>query len=169
MRLAAMLALVAAPLSAQQTWTVDTAGSARLIDEGMNRSQVMDALRVLSDSIGPRLAGSPAYASAVRWAQARYASYGLTARAEAYDYGVPFERGQATAWITAPFRRQMPTWSWAWTNGTAGHASEGPVVRVNVSTPESLAVYKDRIRGAWLITADPANLWNPDGHWRVLA
>jgi hypothetical protein len=158
-----VLALVAAPLSAQQSFTVDTTGIGRLIDEGMNRSQVMDALRVLSDSIGPRLAGSPASRAAMEWAQRRYAGYGLTAHAEAYDFGVAWERGQATAWITAPFRRQMPMWSWAWTAGTGNKASEGPVVRVDVSTPESLAVYRSRIHGAWLITAAPANLWNPDG------
>ncbi len=58
LRLAAVLALVATPVAAQQTWTVDTTGAARLIDEGMNRSQVMGALRILADSIGPRLAGS---------------------------------------------------------------------------------------------------------------
>lgn len=158
-----VLALVAAPLSAQQSWTVDTTGIGRLIDEGMNRSQVMDALRVLSDSIGPRLAGSPASRAAMEWAQRRYASYGLTARAEAYDFGVAWERGQATAWITSPFRRQMPMWSWAWTAGTGNHAWEGPVVRIDVSTPESLAVYRSRIRGAWVMTSAPANLWNPDG------
>jgi carboxypeptidase Q len=170
------LALVATPLAAQQpaapapaapvaqqSYTVDTTGVGRLIDEGMNRSKVMDALRVLSDSIGPRLAGSPAYQAAVRWAQGRFASYGITATSEAYDYGVAFERGQATAWITSPFRRQMNVWSWAWTNGTQNKAWEGPVVRVNISTPESLAVYKDKIRGAWLMAADPADLWNPDG------
>ena len=163
LRLATVLALLAAPLAAQQTWTVDTTGAARLIDEGMNRSQVMNALRILADSIGPRLAGSPNYEKAVQWAQARFGSYGIPAHAEAYDYGVAFERGQATAWLTAPFRRQMTMWSWAWTHGTGNRAWEGPVVRVNISTPESLAVYRDRIRGAWLITADPANLWNPDG------
>lgn len=163
LRLAAVLALFASPLAAQQTWTVDTTGAARLIDEGMNRSQVMDALRILADSIGPRLAGSSNYEKAVHWAQARFGMYGIPAHAEAYDYGVPFERGQATAWITAPFRRQMTMWSWAWTNGTNNRPSEGPVVRVDVSTPESLAVYRDRIRGAWIMTADPADLWNPDG------
>ncbi|HVX89909.1 MAG TPA: M20/M25/M40 family metallo-hydrolase [Gemmatimonadales bacterium] len=163
LRLAAVLALLATPVAAQQTWTVDTSGAARLIDEGMNRSQVMDALRILADSIGPRLAGSSNYEKAVQWAQARFRSYGIPAHAEAYDYGVAFERGQATAWLTAPFRRQMTMWSWAWTNGTGNRAWEGPVVRVDVSTPESLAVYRDRIRGAWIMTADPADLWNPDG------
>jgi len=51
----------------------------------MNHSQVMDALRVLSDSIGPRLAGSPASRNARDWAIRRYAGYGLTARAEAFQ------------------------------------------------------------------------------------
>jgi hypothetical protein len=158
-----VLALAAAPLSAQQSFTVDTTGIGRLIDEGMNRSQVMDALRVLSDSIGPRLAGSPASRAAMEWAQRRYAGYGLTARAESFSFGKPYERGPATAWITSPFRRQMPMWSWAWTAGTMNKPWEGPVVRVDVSTPESLAVYRDRVRGAWVMTAEPANLWNPDG------
>ena len=163
LRLAAALALLAAPLAAQQTWTVDTAGAGALIDQGMNHSQVMDALRVLSDSIGPRLAGSPASRSAMAWAQRRFAGYGLATHAEAYSFGTPWERGTATAWITAPFRRQMPVWSWAWTAGTSNRPSEGPVVRVDVSTPESLAVNKAKLRGAWVMTADPANLWNPDG------
>ncbi|HEX7918932.1 MAG TPA: hypothetical protein VF454_05970, partial [Gemmatimonadales bacterium] len=163
LRLALVLSCAAAPLAAQQTWTVDTTGAARLIDEGMNRSQVMGALRVLADSIGPRLAGSSNYEKAVQWAQARFGSYGIPAHAEAYDYGVAFERGNASAWLTSPFRRQMTMWSWAWTNGTGNRPWEGPVVRVNISTPESLAVYRSQIRGAWLITADPANLWNPDG------
>src|SRR6185295_7111659 len=68
LRLAALLAFVAAPLSAQQSWSVDTNGVGRIIDQGMNHSQVMDALRVLSDSIGPRLAGSPASRNARDWA-----------------------------------------------------------------------------------------------------
>jgi hypothetical protein len=39
----------------------------------------------------------------------------------------------------------------------------GPVVKVDVSTPESLAVYKDRVKGAWLLTQPAATIWNPDG------
>jgi len=109
--LAVAAALVAAPLSAQQTWTVDTAGAGRLIDEGMNRSKVMDALRVLSDSIGPRLAGSPASRNARDWALRQYAAYGITARAENFSFGQPYERGPASAWITSPFRRQVTAWS----------------------------------------------------------
>jgi carboxypeptidase Q len=163
LRLAAALAFVAAPLSAQQSWSVDTSGIGRLIDQGMNHSQVMDALRVLSDSIGPRLAGSPASRNARDWAVRRYAGYGLTAHAEAFSFGQPYERGPASAWVTHPFKRQMRFWSWAWTAGTNGRPVEGPVVRIDASSPESLAVYKDRVRGAWVMTADPANLWNPDG------
>lgn len=155
--------LVAAPLAAQQGWTVDTSGVGKLIDEGMNRSQVMDALRVLSDSIGPRLAGSPASRNAMEWAKRRFAGYGLPATAEPFSFGQPYIRGEATAWVTHPFRRQMPVWSWAWTAGTNGRPAEGPVVRIDASSPESLAVYKNKVRGAWVMTSDPPNLWNPDG------
>ena len=37
------------------------------------------------------------------------------------------------------------------------------MVRIDRSTPESLAVYKNKVKGAWLMLAPPANVWNPDG------
>lgn len=53
-----LLALcIAGPLSGQQPLTVDTAGVGVLLDEGMNRSEVMKNLAYLSDVIGPRLTG----------------------------------------------------------------------------------------------------------------
>ena len=69
----------------------------------------------------------------------------------------------ANARLLAPFQRAVTAQSWAWTAGTGGKPMAGPVVLVNVSSPESLAVYKDRVKGAWLITGQPANIWNPDG------
>ncbi len=51
---------LAGPLAGQQPLTVDTAGVGALMDEGMNRSEVMKNLAYLSDVIGPRLTGSPA-------------------------------------------------------------------------------------------------------------
>ncbi|MEP7326757.1 MAG: M20/M25/M40 family metallo-hydrolase, partial [Gemmatimonadota bacterium] len=59
--------------------------------------------------------------------------------------------------------RQVNAWSWAWTAGTDGKTLEGPVVRVDVSNADSLAKYRDKVRGAWILQRDPATIRNPDG------
>ena len=72
---------VALPLPAQtaQTFTVDTAGPAALIDQAMNHSEVMQNLQHLTDVIGPRLSGSPAMRRANEWTASRFQAYGLSA------------------------------------------------------------------------------------------
>jgi hypothetical protein len=37
------------------------------------------------------------------------------------------------------------------------------VVRIDASTPESLAAYTSKVRGAWLLLRPAATIWNPDG------
>ena len=156
-----LLALAATPLAAQTG--VDTSGSAALIDQAMNHSEVMKNLEYLTDVIGPRLTGSAATKNANDWTEARFRAYGLAASQEAWQYGITWERGPIAFRIDAPFPRNLTAHSWAWTDGTGGKTLTGPVVRIDRSTPESLAVYKSKVKGAWLLLAPPANIWNPDG------
>ncbi|MEO8139830.1 MAG: M20/M25/M40 family metallo-hydrolase [Gemmatimonadota bacterium] len=156
----ALLPMVSAQLLAAQ---VDTAGSGRLIDHTLNHSEVLANLEHLTDVIGPRLTGSPAMVRANEWTAERFRAYGLGARLEPWQFGVTWTRGPAEFTITAPFERSLHAESWAWTAGTDGKTLSGPVVRVDLSNAESLAVYRERVKGAWLITRAPATIWNPDG------
>ncbi len=160
--LVCLLALASTvPLAAQSA--VDTAGTGLLIHQAMNRSDVMRNLQHLSDVIGPRLSGSAAMRRANEWTAERFRSYGLTAALEAYEFGVPWERGSASLRITAPFARAVTAHSWAWTEGTGGKTLSGPVVLADLTTPESLAVYRSKVKGAWVLPRAPYPVWNPDG------
>ena len=159
-RILMLLTLAATPLAAQ---TVDTTGTGVLIGEALNKSQVMTTLEYLTDMIGPRLTGSSAMKLANDWTEAQFKLYGLTAWQEAWEYGVTWERGPISFEITSPFRRNLTAQSWAWTAGTGGKTLTGPVVLVDVSSPESLAVYTDRVKGAWLMLRPARDIWNPDG------
>jgi hypothetical protein len=160
-----LLALAAGPAAAQTSVqsAVDTAGAGALIDQAMNRSEVMQNLEYLADVIGPRLTGSAAMKRANDWTAERFKAYGLTASLEPWQYGVSWERGPATFRITEPFQRNLVGHSWAWTAGTGGKTVAGPVVLVDASTPESLAVYLPKVKGAWLLMRPAASIWNPDG------
>ncbi|MFL5495153.1 MAG: M20/M25/M40 family metallo-hydrolase [Gemmatimonadales bacterium] len=153
--------LAAAPLTAQTG--VDTAGSGALIAQAMNHSELMANLEHLSDAIGPRLTGSPAMRRANDWTAARFQAYGLTTRLEPYTFGVAWERGLATLRLLTPFPRAITAHSWAWTAGTHGKPVTGPVVLVDLSTRDSLAVHKNQVRGAWVLPRSSFPLWNPDG------
>jgi len=153
--------LSATPLDAQSI--VDTAGAGALIDQARNHSEVMQNLQHLSDVIGPRLSGSPAMRRANEWTAERFRSYGLTAALEPYSFGVTWERGSASVRLEAPFSREITAHSWAWTQGTGGKTLSGPVVLTDLSTPESLAVYRTKVTGAWVLPRAPFPSWNPDG------
>lgn len=155
------LLVTAAPLGAQTG--VDTAGAGAIISQAMDHSDVMKNLEYLADMIGPRLTGSPAMRKANEWTAQRFRDYGLTANLEPWDFGVTWERGTVSARLLSPFPRAVVAESWAWTAGNGGKAAAGPVVHVNVSSPESLAVYRPKMKGAWLLTSPPATIRNPDG------
>jgi carboxypeptidase Q len=157
---------LAAPASAQsqgETYPVDTTGSGKLIEQAMQHSEIMQNLQYLSDVIGPRLSGSPAMRQANQWVVERLRAYSLKARMEPFTFGVPWERGTASLRLVVPFRRAIVAHSWAWTEGTGGKSLVGPVVLTDLSTPESLAVYRGRVKGAWVLPRDPYPIWNPDG------
>jgi carboxypeptidase Q len=157
----ALLATAPAALSAQTA--VDTAGAGALIAQAMDHSEVMANLRQMSDIIGPRLSGSPAMRRANDWTAERFRAYGLTAALEPYTFGITWERGSASLRLVAPFTRAITAHSWAWTVGTGGKTVAGPVIQVDLSTPDSLAAYKSKVRGAWVLPRTSFPVWNADG------
>lgn len=63
-----------------QTENLDMAMMAKIRDEGMNHSQVMEIIFNLTDANGPRLMESPGYFKAANWAKNKLASWGLVNR-----------------------------------------------------------------------------------------
>jgi hypothetical protein len=155
-----LLLLCAPSLSAQ---TVDSSVARVLIAEAMDHSELMRNLQYLSDAIGPRLSGSAAMRKANEWTAQRFRDYGLRVTMEEYPFGVTWQRGPASARLTAPFGRWVNAWSWAWTAGTGGRPLEGPIMRMDATNADSLARYRDKVRGKWLMQSDPSDIWNPDG------
>jgi carboxypeptidase Q len=161
-RLILLLALLSTrSLSAQAV--VDTSGAGALVVQAMDHSEVMANLQHLSDVIGPRLTGSSAMRRANDWTAERFREYGLSASLESYQFGVTWERGQVSLRLLQPFTRWVTGQSWAWTAGTGSRPLVGPVILTDLSTPESLAVYRSQVKGAWVLPRPQYPLWNPDG------
>ena len=71
----------AVPVGAQ-TLPTDDPGLRQIWDEGMNRSQAMKLMQVLTDSIGPRLSGTPGIQRGNDWLVSVYQKWGIPARNE---------------------------------------------------------------------------------------
>lgn len=117
---------------------------ARIKDEGLNRSQVMQTLSYLTDVIGPRLTASPGMKRSNEWTRDTLTKWGLqNAHLEAWG---PFGRGWSlkrfSAQVTSPQDIPLIAYPKAWS----------PSVKV---MPEMPATPAPSRRNATLSTAPP--------------
>jgi carboxypeptidase Q len=149
----AAASLLATPALAQtqaQTQTaekLDAAALAKIKDEGLNRSKVMETAFYLTDVCGPRLAGSEGLARANAWTKKRLTDYGLAnANVEAWgDFGRGWDIDKSYVAMTAPYYHALIGVPKAWTPGTAGNLRKA-VAYVNVKTEADLAKYQGQLR-----------------------
>ncbi|HKW39903.1 MAG TPA: M20/M25/M40 family metallo-hydrolase, partial [Gemmatimonadales bacterium] len=160
---ASLLAALFCPLAAAQDLTVDTAGAGALIDGALHHAEVMQNLEYLTDVIGPRLTGSQGVRQANNWTLQRFKEYGLEAHLEPWKFGGTWTRGPIEVRLTAPRAHDVIAASWAWAPGTGGATRTGTVVRIDGTTPDSVAAARKRVKGAWVMLRSPSFVWNSDG------
>lgn len=144
----------------------------KIIDEGMNRSQVMQTLSYMSDVIGPRLTASPGMKRANEWTRDTLAKWGMQ-NAHLESWG-PFGRGwrlkKFYAMVDGPTAFPMIAYPKAWSPGTdtlavtptisvkkgqrmpstpkpASTAFTADVVRFTATREEELDQFKGKLKG----------------------
>jgi carboxypeptidase Q len=127
---------------------------ARIKDEGMNRSQVMQTLSYLSDVIGPRLTNSPGMKRANEWTRDQMTKWGMqNAHLEAWG---PFGRGwtlkRFSAEVIEPLNVPLIAYPKAWSPGTNG-ALNAEVVYVDAADVAGLEKYRGKLKGAIVLTS----------------
>src|SRR5437588_8715533 len=127
------VALAQQPQGPQQPQLDPNDPIAKIKDEGMNRSQVMQTLSYLSDVIGPRLTASPNAKRANEWTRDTLGKWGLqNAHLEAWG---PFGRGWTlkhfSAQVVAPQDIPLIAYPKAWSPGVKimPEATSAPVSR----------------------------------------
>jgi carboxypeptidase Q len=138
---------------AQQPPDADMVASIR--NEEMRHSKASELFYTLTDSLGPRLSGSPAYDKAARWALDRFREWGL-----ANPHLEPFKLGRAwtleklTTEMTAPRYMPLLAYADAWSPSTSGVLTGAPIY-VGDSTMEEIEALGSRLRHAIVLSARP--------------
>lgn len=166
----AVLTILAAPAANAQAFRTDNPVVRAMWAEGMERSQVERLAQVLMDSIGPRLSGSPGFASAVDWLLATYSSWGVSARREQYGTWRSWRSGTAHVDLIAPRVRTLDARLLAWSVGTGGRAIEGDVVVLpRVASDAEASAFLQTVRGRFVLASAPEVMCRPDQDLERLA
>ena len=157
-RLLSSLALTVIPATlAAQTFRSADSVIKKMWKVGMEQSQTETLAQTLIDSIGPRLSGSPGFASAVDWIEGKYKSWGIPVRREKYGTWRGWRQGTVHMELTAPRVQNLEVELLAWSPPTP---KNGPVEGDVVVIPEladSVAArqWLGTIRGKFVLVSAP--------------
>lgn len=121
----------------------------------MERSQVERLAQVLTDSIGPRLSGTPNFQSAVDWLLQTYERWGIEARREQYGTWRGWRHGILHVDLIEPRIQTLEAKLLAWSPGTEG-PREGEVVAIpQLEGPAAGKLWLSRVRGKFVLASAP--------------
>jgi carboxypeptidase Q len=105
-------------------------------------------LRELTDGVGGRVTGTPAYVGATEWAAAKFRSYGIeNVRLDPFTIPAGWERGSASGRMVAPLARPLYVASLGWSPSTPAGGVQGLVAAISDIAPEKLEAAADQLRG----------------------
>src|SRR5512138_654027 len=149
-------AVIPAALGAQTFRSADTV-IRKMWQVGIEQSQTEKLAQALIDSIGPRLSGSPGFASAVDWVEGKYKSWGIPVKREQYGTWRGWRQGTVHMELTSPRVQNLEVELLAWSPPTP---KNGPVEGDVVVIPEladSVAAkqWLGTIRGKFVLVSAP--------------
>jgi hypothetical protein len=147
-----MLVAIALPEAQAPAEKLDLGMIAKIRDEGLKRSQVMDHVSWMSDVYGPRLTGGPGIMQASDWALKKFAEWGLAnPHRETFPFGKGWSLVRFSAHLVEPQIEPLIGFPASWTPGTNG-AVIADVVRVQIRTEADFEKYRGRLKGKILLT-----------------
>ena len=130
---------------------------ARIVDEGLNRSEVMKTASDLFDGIGPRLTNSENMRRAQDWAMERVRSYGATnVHLEPFYFGLGWNLDSYSATLTTPRRLPLTIIPVAWSPATNGVVT-APVIVAPMTKEEHFAAWKGKLKGKIVLVSKPGD------------
>ena len=135
---------------------VDWAMVAKIREEGLQRSRVMDFESYMTDVLGARLTLSRDMQRAQKWALGELTSMGLVnVAAEPFmDFGVTWDNEYVSLQMLEPDYSPMVGYPIAHTAGTNGRKVADAVI-VELATKEDLAKYKGTLKGKAVLSTPP--------------
>jgi carboxypeptidase Q len=165
---AALLVTIAASVGSAQSYTTADPVIRQIWAEGMTASsQAYKLSQVLSDSIGPRLTGSPGMKRGNDWLVATYKSWGVEARNEEYGKWRGWRRGTTHIDLLTPRVRSLEGTLLAWSAGTGGRDVTGStIILPEFRDSSAFVAWLPQARGKFVLISMQQPTCRPDDNWR---
>lgn len=153
---AIFLVVVFSAFASDQTPTVDWNTVAKIREEGLQRSQVMDITGYIVDVLGARLTNSEDMKRAQAWVRGKMEQLGLeNVVIEPFmDYGVTWDNDYFSLHMLEPDYQPMTGFPLTHTPGTPGKVA-CPAVVAELQTKADLAKFKGKLKGAAVLATPP--------------
>jgi len=147
--------------------TLDLVTIARIRDEGLNHSHVMEYASGLFDGIGARLTASPDFAKAEQWSLDQLRRLGASnVHAESWDdFGMGWQQIGTSLQLTAPSTSTFLAQATPWSPATAGEVTGEVIAVPPLKEEKDFDKWKGKLAGKIVIYGDapkinpnPANL-----------
>lgn len=141
--------------AAQAQEAVDLEMTGRIIEEGLQRSEVVEMYTHLANVMGPRLTATPAFKRSADWAVDRLQSWGLdNVHLESWDFGRGWTLEGLILEMTEPRYFPLIGYPEAWTPSTDGVVLTTPIY-VGERTAEEMERLRPLLAGAVVLTTPP--------------
>ena len=170
-RLVPFAALALLPAVARaQSFPTDDAVLRRIWSIGMDSSRAARYAQVLTDSIGPRLTGSPGQKAGNAWLLAQYKEMGIDARNEQYGTWAGWRRGTSHLDLMTPRVRSLEATMLAWSPGTNGKdVSGGTIILPDLADSTAFRAWLPQARGKFVLISAAQPTCRPDDNWEKFA
>ena len=149
-----------------QTFPTDHPILKRIWAIGMDSSRTWDLAQVLSDSIGPRLTGSPGQKAGNNWLLKTYREWGVDAKNEQYGTWRGWRRGYTHVDLIQPRERTLEALMLPWSPTTQGRAVIGPTVLIPiVKDSTEFLRWLPNVRGKFVLMSAPKASCRPNSQW----
>ena len=146
---------VPSPQAVGQVENIDQAVMAKIRNEGLVNSKVMDIAFQITDASGPRVTNSPGFMRAANYAKNQLTQWGLVnARLDPWgEFGKGWELEKSYVAMSSPWYRSLIAYPKTWTSGTNG-LQQGEVILISAKDSVELETYRNKLKGNILIFDD---------------
>lgn len=151
------LVIVFGAFASDQAPSVDWGTVAKIREEGLQRSQVMDIVGYMTDVLGARLTLSEDMKRAQAWAKDKMEQVGLekVAIEPFMDYGVAWDNEYFSLHLLEPDYQPMMGFPLTHTSGTRGKVVCPAVIASDIQTRKDLERYRGKLKGAAVLITPP--------------
>jgi carboxypeptidase Q len=154
----------APPASAQSAAeSLDLDTIARIRDEGINHSHIMEYASGLFDGVGPRLTGSPDFAKAEEWSLEQLRRMGASnAHTESWgEFGMGWQQIGTSVQMTAPGTATILAQATPWSPATPGEVTGELIAVPALKEEKDFDAWKGKLAGKIILYGDAPKI-NPD-------